>query len=95
MPTHPAPDLDVEMASTVYAVFLVLSDDFERRQGSPDSLRSPSLPVVGQWHLMVLRPNLTIIMNRFGLETILPTINRWGNVKIGREDKKRDWLRTV
>ena len=36
---------------------------------------SPSLPVVGQWHLRVFPPALTIMMNLFGREITLPSFS--------------------
>jgi len=76
------------MASTVWAVFLDLECEVEYRHGSPTRFRSPSLPVVGQWHLRDLFPALTSIMKRFGLEMILPSFRGSGKLKInsGRDD---------
>jgi len=35
---------------------------------------------VGQWHLKVLLPALTNMMNRLGLETIRPSFSGTGNL---------------
>ena len=83
MPTQWSPARDVEMASTVWAVFRDFERDVEYRHGSPERFRSPNLPVVGQWHLRVLFPALIVMMKRLGLEMILPRLRGRENLNIG------------
>src|SRR5271166_2262489 len=49
-----------DIAWTVPWVFPVPPVDREKRHGSEEIFASPSRPVVGQWHLIVFLPALTI-----------------------------------